>query len=86
MGLEKREVVMVGDSVATDIKGASEFGIASILVRRGKNDESDVVDGAEPDFVCECVRDVLGVFSISRRPISHPPASTARAQVVEPVP
>ena len=60
MGLEKREVVMVGDSVSTDIKGASEFGIASILMRRGEIDEGD---GAKPDFICDCIRDVLGVFS-----------------------
>ena len=62
MGLGKREVVMVGDRVSTDVKGAKEFGIASILVRTGEYGEDDVEGDIEPDFVFDCVRDVLRVF------------------------
>ena len=62
MGLEKREVVMVGDRVSTDVRGAKEFGIASILVRTGAYREGDLAGEVEPDYVFDCIRDVLGVF------------------------
>ena len=62
MGLGRREVVMVGDRVSTDVKGAKRFGMASILVRTGEYGEDDTEVEVEPDFVFDCVGDVLQVF------------------------
>lgn len=61
MGLQKREVLMVGDRVSTDVEGAKGFGIRTVLLRTGEFDESDLVEGVEPDYVLDSVRDMLGV-------------------------
>ena len=65
--LDKSEIVMVGDQVATDVKGANDFGIRSILVKTGEFDEQDLGGSIVPDFVVESVRDVLGVVSPEER-------------------
>ena len=62
MGLARTEVVMVGDKVSTDVRGAKDFGIASILVTTGEFDESELGLHPSPDFVLESVRGVVGVF------------------------
>ena len=54
MGLDKSEVVMVGDRVSTDVKGAKAYGIRSALLMAGEFDE--------PDFWLESVTDVLAVL------------------------
>jgi len=44
LGLEKEDVVMVGDSIESDIKGAEAFGIRAILVdRKDRRDYPDKV-------------------------------------------
>ncbi len=62
MGLDKRDVVMVGDRVASDVVGARGVGIKSILLRTGEFDEKDLTDETEPDFIFDSVEDVLTVF------------------------
>jgi HAD superfamily hydrolase (TIGR01458 family) len=62
MGLEKSEVVMVGDKVSTDIVGAKAFGISSVLLRTGEFDEKELRDGIEPDVMLESVTEVLALF------------------------
>jgi len=61
ISLQKREVLMVGDRVSTDIEGAKEFGIRTVLLRTGEFDESDLIEGVEPDYIIDSVRDVLKV-------------------------
>ncbi len=61
MGLDKSEVIMVGDRVSTDVKGAKEFGIRSVLLRTGEFDERELDGSIEPDFICNSVGDVLAV-------------------------
>jgi HAD superfamily hydrolase (TIGR01458 family) len=61
MEMDKSEVIMVGDGVSTDVKGAKEFGIRSVLLRTGEFDERDLCGGIEPDFILDSVRDVLVV-------------------------
>jgi NagD protein len=61
MGLDKREVLMVGDRVSTDVKGAKEFGLRTVLVRTGEFDERDLVEGPEPDYILDSVREIVGV-------------------------
>ncbi len=62
MGLDKSDVVMVGDRVASDVVGARRFGIKSILLRTGEFSEEDLNDEIEPDFIFDSIRDVLKVF------------------------
>ncbi len=62
MGLDKSDVVMVGDRVASDVVGARNFGIKSILLRTGEFDEKDLTGEIEPDFIFDSVQDVLRVF------------------------
>jgi len=58
MGLRKAQVVMVGDKVTTDIKGAKDFGIRAALLRTGEYDERDLEGVETPDFVFDSIRDV----------------------------
>lgn len=62
MRLDKNDVVMVGDRVASDVVGARRFGIKSILLRTGEFSEEDLNDEIEPDFIFDSIRDVLKVF------------------------
>jgi HAD superfamily hydrolase (TIGR01458 family) len=59
MGLDKVEVIVVGDRVSTDVKGAKECGIRSVLLRTGEFKEDDLTEGVEPDFVFDSIGDVL---------------------------
>ena len=59
MGLDKEEVIMVGDRVSTDVKGAKEYGLRSVLLRTGEFKDDDLVEGVEPDFVIDSISDVL---------------------------
>jgi len=62
MALRKDEVVMVGDRVCSDIKGASDFGIRSVLLRTGEVDERDLDGDITPDVVFDAITEVLGLF------------------------
>lgn len=59
MKMDKGKVIMVGDRVSSDVKGAKEFGIRSVLVRTGEFDERDLAGTIKPDFILDSVRDVL---------------------------
>jgi inorganic pyrophosphatase len=63
MKLAKTEVAMVGDKVSTDVRGARDFGIASILVKTGEFDPKELADHPSPDFVLGSVREVAAVFA-----------------------
>ncbi len=63
--LDKKEVLMVGDRVSTDIKGARQYGIKSVLLRTGEFNEADLTEGIEPDFILNSIRDVLRLVSKS---------------------
>lgn len=58
MNLDKNEVVMVGDQISTDIKGAKNIGIKSILLRTGEFDERDLNSNIKPDFIFDSIRDI----------------------------
>jgi len=62
MGLDKSEVVMVGDRVSTDVKGAKGYGIRSALLMNGEFDERELDGSIKPDFLLESVSDVLEVL------------------------
>jgi HAD superfamily hydrolase (TIGR01458 family) len=61
MGLDKRSVIMVGDRVPSDVKGAKGFGIRSVLLRTGEFKESDLDGGPTPDFIFDSIEEILGL-------------------------
>jgi HAD superfamily hydrolase (TIGR01458 family) len=62
MHLSKRQVLMVGDRVETDIRGAQDFGIRSVLVQTGEFDPSHLNGTVKPDFTIDSIRDLLNLF------------------------
>ncbi len=53
MNLDPKEVIMVGDDIENDIKGAQNAGIKAILVKTGKFRPQDLNKGIKPDAVIE---------------------------------
>ncbi|KYK36266.1 MAG: HAD-IIA family hydrolase [Theionarchaea archaeon] len=62
MELRKGEVVMVGDKVSTDIVGAHNVGITTILVKTGEFTEKDLENEVTPDFICNSVADSVDIL------------------------
>ena len=58
MGLERDEVVMVGDDIESDIAGAQEAGIRAILVKTGKYRPTDLEGAIFPDAVIDSIADL----------------------------
>lgn len=69
MGLDKDVVIMIGDRVSTDVKGATEFGIRSVLLLTGEFDKRDLDSSIEPDFVFDSVRNLLEIVGQEGRTI-----------------
>ena len=59
MGLKKDEVVMVGDSILSDVAGAKAMGMTSILIKTGEFDEKKLDGSVEPDYVIDSISEVL---------------------------
>jgi HAD superfamily hydrolase (TIGR01458 family) len=57
MGLDKEQVLMVGDQLQADIKGAKGIGIRSVLVKTGESRLGDLKD-IQPDFILDSVADL----------------------------
>jgi len=63
LGLQKEEVVMIGDDIATDIGGAQGAGIRGALVRTGKfRAEVFEKSAIRPDHVINSVKDILTIL------------------------
>jgi HAD superfamily hydrolase (TIGR01458 family) len=63
MKLQKPEVIMVGDTLSTDIKGARNVGIKSILLKTGEFFNKKPIDTTiQPDFIFDCIQDILQIF------------------------
>ncbi len=58
--LPPNEIVMVGDDIVTDIAGAQQAGLKSLLVRTGKFRPSDLEGSITPDAVLNSVRELPG--------------------------
>lgn len=59
MGLESQDVVVVGDDLTTDVRGAKTVGATSVLVRTGKYRDEDLVGSQEqPDYVIDSIADL----------------------------
>jgi HAD superfamily hydrolase (TIGR01458 family) len=59
MGLQKSEVLMVGDRLSTDVAGARQFGLRSALVKTGEYSSGDLDGELQPDFVLDSISDLL---------------------------
>jgi len=64
MGLRRDQVLMVGDRVHSDIKGARTCGLVSVLVKTGEYRDGDLDSGIEPDFVLDSIADLAQLLSI----------------------
>ena len=62
MGLQRKQVLMVGDRVATDIAGARSAGIKSVLVKTGEFRLSDLKGNVQPDYVVDSVQKLEKLF------------------------
>jgi len=62
MELEKADVLMVGDLLNTDIKGASELGMDSALVLTGLDKKEDIQRyGITPTYVIESLMELFDI-------------------------
>jgi len=62
MAIDRTRVLMVGDRVSTDIVGARQAGIPSVLVKTGEFKPADLEGDIQPDFVVEAVGDIKALF------------------------
>jgi HAD superfamily hydrolase (TIGR01458 family) len=62
MGLDKRQVIAVGDRTGTDIQGANDFGTPSVLVRTGEFAEHDLSRTAWPDFIIDSIQELPAIL------------------------
>jgi len=58
MDIEKNSVLMVGDRVSSDIRGAKNAGIKSVLVKTGEFKESDLAGDVQPDYIVDSIGEI----------------------------
>jgi len=63
MRLEKSQVIAVGDRAGTDIQGAIDFGLQSVLVKTGEFTPDDLLGPASPDFVIDSIDGLPSILS-----------------------
>jgi HAD superfamily hydrolase (TIGR01450 family) len=59
MGLDKSQVLVMGDRVATDIKGAKILGMKCVLICTGEFVVKELDGRVEPDYICNNVVELL---------------------------
>jgi HAD superfamily hydrolase (TIGR01458 family) len=62
INVDRAEVLMIGDRVATDILGARRAGIKSVLVKTGEFKESDLTGDVQPDFIVDSINEIDVLF------------------------
>jgi len=56
LSISKNEVMMIGDDVESDIRGAAAIGLTTCLVKTGKFRQKDLdKSGIKPDFLLESI-------------------------------
>ncbi len=58
LGVKPEEAVMIGDDIESDILGAQEAGLGTILVRTGKFIPADLEKGITPDHIVESISEI----------------------------
>jgi HAD superfamily hydrolase (TIGR01450 family) len=59
INLPREHIALVGDKVNTDMVGARNAGLHSILVKTGEFDPKDLHGKIKPDFVIDSIRELL---------------------------
>jgi ribonucleotide monophosphatase NagD (HAD superfamily) len=59
-GVRRKDILMVGDTLETDIRGGNKFGIDTVLVLSGNTAPDNYqffieASGVIPDYVCESI-------------------------------
>ncbi len=62
MDVEKNAVLMVGDRVSSDMRGAKNAGIKSVLVKTGEFKESDLAGDVQPDYIIDSINEIEKLF------------------------
>jgi ribonucleotide monophosphatase NagD (HAD superfamily) len=62
MDVERNAVLMVGDRVSSDIRGAKNAGIKSVLVKTGEFKESDLAGDVQPDYIIDSINEIRKLF------------------------
>ena len=65
MDLGRRQVLMVGDKISTDIRGASSFGLPSVLLRTGEYNPTELDGSVRPDFVLDAIHQLPAVLGMA---------------------
>lgn len=63
MKLKPEEVVVVGDDLETDIKGAIDIGATSVLVRTGKGNKSFTSSAIQPDYIIDDITELPSIIT-----------------------
>lgn len=58
-GFNKKETILIGDSISADIKGANNFGIDSIWYNPG---HLELKDGIIPDFIVSTYSEIIKIL------------------------
>ncbi len=65
LGCAPEKAIVVGDEIATDVRGAKEAGAFSVLVRTGRFSEAELVSSpVKPDLVIDSARDLLEALAV----------------------
>lgn len=62
LGLRKEAVIMVGDRVASDVVGAREAGVRSILIRSGEFQPHHLDGSIQPDYIVDSIQDIMPII------------------------
>ena len=62
MSLDKSQVVAVGDRINTDILGARNFGLRSVLVKSGEFEPQDLDSTLQPDYIIDRIDQILDLL------------------------
>ena len=62
MAIDRSRVLMVGDRVTTDISGANNAGIPSVLVKTGEFKPNDLLGDIQPDFIVDALEEIRKFF------------------------
>jgi ribonucleotide monophosphatase NagD (HAD superfamily) len=67
LNLDRREIVVVGDRVSTDIQGAVQSGMRSVLLRTGEYDPRDLLSPAfQPDWIISGFNELPAIINGKR--------------------
>lgn len=62
MSLQKENILAIGDRINTDVLGAHEYGIGSVLVKSGEYEDGHLTSGLQPDFVIDRIDQLIEIF------------------------